>query len=275
MIHSKTRQIALIVSIIFFMPSMSHGQRLIEQIERYVRENQISKVQDKLPEAIEKYPDHPTVLYCRGLLAQDASVAFHYYNQIFDNHKSSPFCDDALLRMGKFYTAQERHDMAAKYFSYLSTRYADSPLKDESLYLYCQAILAQGWVDSARTLLTRFVKFAPRSPFADLAILDLESSHEWENYFAPRRVGKSDLPETKYGYSLQLGAFKDRQNAQNLKEKFDRLGYDVEIVRISRSRENLYAVWLGKFETRALAQNFAVKNREDVGSNFRVVEREH
>ena len=76
---------------------------------------------------------------------------------------------------------QKKYDLAAKYYSFLTRRYPSSTLKDDAQYLFCQCKLAQGKLDSAHIFLQAFIKNAPRSPYVDLAVMDLESSGSWNS----------------------------------------------------------------------------------------------
>jgi len=56
-------------------------------------------------------------------------------------------------------------------------------------------------------------------------------------------------------YAIQVGAFKNRENAERLKEKFLKDGYVVQIV-----GKKLYKVWVGKFDSREEADKFKIEH---------------
>ncbi len=63
------------------------------------------------------------------------------------------------------------------------------------------------------------------------------------------------IKSTKILYTIQIGAFKNPLDAENLKVKFDEKGFKTSIKdSINKNGEKLYRVWVGEFTTRKEAE---------------------
>ena len=244
----------------------------VEELERLLKEDRLEELEEKLRQIDPALEDHPTVLYLKGIFERNGLEAFHYFEQVVERHQNSAYADDALLRIAQYFYVQGKYDLARKYFSLLSRRFTHSPIKDDAQYLYCQSLLAQEKDDSARVFLQAFIENAPRSPFVDLAVMDLEAlSSTEENGLAAESV--QPVKPAAYRYTLQVGAFSNKRNARRLAKKFRELGHDTEIVAKRIGGKTLYAVWVGKFETRNLAQDYGERLLRHVAPNYRIVDR--
>jgi tetratricopeptide (TPR) repeat protein len=258
---------------LFLSINYAASQQIIDQLEKNYFDYRFEEVQKSLPEAIRQYPDQPTVIFLQGVFAPNADNAFQFYERVFEKYRDSHFADQSLFKIAQYYYVRQKYDLAFKYFSYLVRRYPSTKLKDEAQYLMCQCLLCQGKLDSARVFFHAFIKNAPRSPYADLAVMDMESSDSWKDKIDSKQVEKTNLPGSIYAYSLQIGAFSNQSNAEHLQSEYQAKGFDVQVVKINRESAQYFAVWVGKFETEALAKNFAVKYK-DVLNNCAVVSRQ-
>jgi len=158
--------------------------------------------------------------------------------------------------------------LTRKKFSYLARHYPDSRLKDDAQYLLCQSYLAQGKTDSARMFFKTFVKNAPQSPYADLAIVDLEFTLEHED-----EIRNQTVHPIGPRYSIQIGAFRKKENAERVLARFEEIAKAVQIVEKRIDGKIYYAVWVGRFTSKSAAKSFAKKIVEKYTSEYRIVER--
>ncbi len=262
----------LFILFFFLFVSTAFAQREITRLEEWLQEDRLDEIKDELPDVIKKYPDHPTVLFLQGVFARDADTALGFYEKIVANYGDSKYADNALFRIAQYYYSRKYYQKAADSFAYFIDHYPASRLNDDAQYLLCQSMMAQGKMDSAKECLRNFIKRSPRSPYVDLAVMDLESSHLWSDETVEKSLQQKTLPESKYKYALQVGAFSKKKNAQQVARKMQRAGLAARVVRINRARRTLYAVWVGKFETTALARNFARNHRDVLGKDYRIVD---
>lgn len=250
------------------------AQTSIQQFEQYLVDGDWVQVSNHLSAMAQAYSDHPSVLYAKGLMSVDANEAMTFFHQIIQNAPASKFGDEALLRIGQCNYVQKRYDLARKYFSLLARSYQQSPLRDDAQYLMCISILAQGKEDSARIFLKAFIRNTPQSPLVDLAVLDLEHILPSSD-LKPEGSDNSILPPKlqKSYYTIQVGAFIEKKNAENLATSLKKLSYPVEVYEKSKERKKMYVVLVGQFGSIDAAKAAADKNIKRYVEDFRIVER--
>lgn len=269
---SKMVLIALVC--FYFLPCLSLGQPRVklESLEKLVDEDRIAEALTFLPQISAQYSNHPIVLYLNGIEQKDGERSFQYFSRIYEHHKDSDYADDALFKIAQLYYARGKYDDARSYFSLLARSFPQSRLKDDAQYLFCQTYLAQGKSDSAATFLRAFIDNSPRSPFVDFAITDMESNlPRTERSAAPGKDRSS--PPSMHRYSVQIGAFSNRDNARKVSDRLKKEGYDVEIIEKRQGGKTLYAVWMGKFETKVSARNFAEKFYKKYSMDYKIIDR--
>jgi len=270
-LHKLSAKVFLIVIFSFYLlPHSSIAQSKIKKLEELLSQDRLEEIQELLPEIEQQYPDHPTVLYLKGVFEEDATAAFQYFQRVVEKYQDSVYADDSLYRIAQYFYAQGKFNLAQKYFSLLTRRYSYSPLKDDAQYLLCQCMIAKGQVDSARIFLNAFIKNSPRSPFVDLAVMDLESFNSMIN---DEPTAGNKTGNAVFKYAIQVGAFRSRGNADQFAEKFKTKGHAVDIVAKKIGRKKLYAVWVGRFQTKAMAMNYAEKLLKKSVNDYKVIDR--
>ena len=263
-----------IIISIFFLPSILFSQDL-EKLAWLLEENKIDEIEEQLPVAIEKYPDEPLVLYLRAMLEPDAKKAVRLYEAIFEKHRRSEYADDALLKIAHYYYARELCGSARKYFKFLARRYPHSPNAPEALYMAAQCLIVEGKIDTAKAELVKFIRKNPESVFVDAAIHDLELSYSEKESPDTRAKVKEILPaKVAARYTIQVGAFRNQDNAIRQNQDLRKLGYDCFVKKRKRKRGVFFIVYLGKFATKKEAEDFGGKFYDKYGIPYRVVKRE-
>ncbi len=75
-------------------------------------------------------------------------------------------------------------------------------------------------------------------------------------------------------YTLQVGAFSLKENAQTLAQKIKEQYKNVSVVSIEFEDKIFYKVWIGTFTTKIEAESFGTDSLKKDGLSFRVVERD-
>lgn len=71
---------------------------------------------------------------------------------------------------------------------------------------------------------------------------------------------------TKIVYTVQVGAFKDAPDAESLKVKLDKKGFNAFVLPTESNRgERLYKVWVGEFATKKEAEILSLKIKKTEG----------
>ncbi|MBN2000393.1 SPOR domain-containing protein [candidate division KSB1 bacterium] len=239
----------------------------LQQVEKLLVEKKFTELDSLLPDLKRQFPDHPTVLYLTGVLQTDADLAFYYYHKVA-NMPQSAFADDAVFRMAQYYYAKQNYKLSRQYFMLVPEHFPGSPLTDDALYMICQNYLALGKFDSAQVFFKAFIEKAPRSSFVDLAVMDLDfiEGLQLEN------ESKSAVPLGIRHYCIQVGAFANKENARNLLSSLD-LDVETEIVEKVVDGKKLYIALVGKFQTSAMAKDFAERILEKTIQDYRIVQR--
>ncbi|MGQ9570536.1 MAG: SPOR domain-containing protein [Thermodesulfovibrionales bacterium] len=79
-------------------------------------------------------------------------------------------------------------------------------------------------------------------------------------------VNQKPIKQPKILYTIQVGAFKNPLDAENLKVKFDEKGFKTFVTgSINKNGEKLYRVWVGEFATRKEAEGASAKIKKTEG----------
>ena len=256
------RFLSFFIYIFLLFATNLSAQPEIELLAEHYANDRLEEARDLVNKIYPKYPSDPVVLYLKGVFSTNAVEAFGYYQACFE--RDSYFTDDAVFRMAQFYYIKNEYNLARKYFSYLTRHFPDSRLKDDAQFLYCQSMLAQGKIDSVKLFYKAFIKNSPRSPFVDVAVMDLENLYKFEP--------EKDTRLIEF-YTVQVGAFLDRKNAQQKLENFKEFD-TCKITEKNVRGKTFYIVLIGTFTSRQMAEDFAKRNIAPVSSQYYIVKAE-
>ncbi len=259
----------LIVWIYFLLTGAMLFASDIDLLESCFRNEQYDELKKELPLVAKKHADDPAVLFFQGFTTNDPDSAALFYQQVVDKHPDSQYADFALFRLGQYYFFMEDYTKARRRFSRLLRGYPSSYLKDDAQYLYCQCVLAQGKTDSAKLFLKAFVQNVRRSPYVDNAILDLESLGGISTTVSqPKRQ-----PAKKTFYSIQVASFKSFESAKKALFKLSKIYPHVEVGERTLGNTDYYLVYLGRFDSREKARQYARLYIKPHLQDYKVVER--
>ncbi|HNS72796.1 MAG TPA: SPOR domain-containing protein [bacterium] len=250
------------------------GQESLAELERAWQEDRFDDLARLLPAAEKAYPRNPSIAFFRALVLDDADEAFASYKRVFESEELSRFADTALFKMAQYQYARERFMPARKYFQLLQKRFPQTRWLDDSLYLTGQCYLAEGKPDSARLAWNSLIKRFPRSPYCDMAVADLESSVWDEPAVSPRQKAAPGPAAAKPFYSIQVGAFSQRENARTILSGLEKVGYEGSIVEKKVGNRLFHAVWIGSFPDRESAEDYAKRFIVKVTREYSIVKSE-
>ncbi len=239
-----------------------------ETLAVLLQQNRVEEIKQRLPELVRKFPDDPTVLFLQGATEPDGARAVRYYKRIVEEFPTSAFADDALLRLAEYDFALGLYHSSAQRYLQLAQRYPASPLCDDAHYMRIQCLLARGEQDSAAYALEWFLSKYPNSPLASLAASELSGQGGARRQQAVPRAAVGAKP-----YALQVGAFKEKRNAEKLVQALAAQGHECEIVVKERGRDLFYLVWVGSFENEEAARRKGEQLQARHGLPFRIVQR--
>jgi tetratricopeptide (TPR) repeat protein len=131
------------------------------------------------------------------------------------------------------------YDQARKHFNYILNWYSKSKYGDDASLGLADSYLLAGERDQAAKLYKKFLREHPHSDLISIARNHLE------------RCTKGESLNNSY-FSVQVGCFANKDNAQKLRDKLAQRGYRAYVLKVSS--DNLHHVRVGKFSTRLQAE---------------------
>ena len=99
----------------------------IRSLLKLVKTGNEQLLQQQLPQLLEQFPNHPGLLYVKGLITSDGDEAVGYYQTIVAESPSSEWADDALFKLYEYYYAIGAYNVAAQQAAELKKRFPSSP----------------------------------------------------------------------------------------------------------------------------------------------------
>lgn len=234
-----------------FLTSLTRAAVDMEMLKGYFAEQRFEELQNTLPEAAAIFPNHPNIAFYQAYLNVHSDSAVAQYKKVLSAKPPSDHLDQALMRLGQYSFSIGEYKRARSYLAALF-KFPRSSLRDDAQYLYCQCVLAEGLLDSARIFLNAFIQNINQSPFIDNAILDLESLGGAVSPAKPSRDENGG-----FYYTIQIASYKSSAEAENAGLKLNRLFSHVEVVKRTLGGSRYWAVHVGKFKSEEKAERYA------------------
>lgn len=276
---------------LLFLSLSSYAQEIEKDILYWLEKHSKQELKNRLDAIREKYPNSAVPLFLDAYTEENGDRSLDLYKQIIQNYPDSKFADDAQLRVAQYYYAIGSYVTARQYADNLVDQFSESPLIAEAKYLAARCLIASGYYISAEDELKKIIREYPNSLFKNYAKRDLDSlgelSKENKAENSPQTV---DSPPQFYGaknisdqqlntktnkgtYTIQIGAFRDSNNAQIQKDIYSQKGYLVTLDSKLVNGELLYLVWVGEFETEEQAARFGEVFKNLHAISFHVVKK--
>jgi hypothetical protein len=182
-----------------------------------IESGQLEEVKRQLPDLKAKYPDDPSVLFLDGILTENGKTSVKLFSTIVNNFPESRYADAAVFRIYSYYYAGSQMHEAANWFDRLKKDYPSSP----------------------------YIKIAEKN---DL-IQPVDKKKNTENV-------NSKTQKIKYKYTIQAGAFGNKENAETLYNQFITAGFTSEINEKTVAGTQFHVVYVGKFNSEDEAKKF-------------------
>lgn len=275
------------LSILLLLCQPGRGQDL-EHYFNLAYQGQEEKVAEALPQLYRQHPDDGSVLFLEGLITADGEQALEMYQKVSQLYPTSPYADDALMKIGEYLYARGLYIQAAQYLRRIPIHYPRSDLIYPSIRLFLNAMIVSGNRDTALFYTQVFSKKYPQIEFDLEAGRAAGSKIDTTQLVSKRPAGlrtadekvMSDKPEreqvsiTRRSFRLQAGAFGMRANADRRKAVLESLNYQVRIVPTRSSSGRLYLVMVEGFNSREEAERAGKRLSDNYGiENFVVQNR--
>jgi len=254
--------ILLLASLLFInnLYGQTNTDQIISEYLNLVSLGRVSEVKMKLPDLLAEYPNDPGVRLLHAVVIEDANKAMDIYLLITQNYPTSPWADDAFWRIIQYYAITGDVEKANVELNNFRKRYPTSVFLGPA---------------------TDVVKSAERIKKTKLTFNDTPPQLEETENIAPVRQDikeiytnpskennptevvepqKKDLieediantEEVKFG--LQVGVYRDKQAAENEKDKFVQKRIRTNIVERTINDEKMYSVVVGDYSSKERAE---------------------
>lgn len=254
----------------------------LEHYYNLVYQGKAEEVAEALPQLYRQHPNDGSILFLEGLITSDGELALEMYKKVSRLYPTSPYADDALMKIGEYLYARGLYIQAAQYLQRIPVHYPRSDLLYPSIRLFLNAMIVSGNRDTALFYTQVFSKKYPEIEFDLEAGRAAGSKADTTELVSERPPGLPPvIPEvtaqederepTQRGsrtYRLQAGAFGSRENAERRRAVLQSLNYRVKIVPTRSTSGRLYLVMIEGFSSRAeaeragrrLSDNYGIEN---------------
>ena len=260
--------------IILLLIYICYPQKSVNEYINQVMSGQISEALENLPTYLSEYPNDPEVLYLSALLETDGALAKEKFAQIYNNHQSSEYADKSVIKVSEYYYTAGLYLQSAEWLKKIPKYYSRSDYLDKSIKLFINSLVVGGNIDSAAYYVKVFNKQFPNINLEEIVLevkddyesdkvldensrlveLSSSSSNAKSNEFSKRKSNaksnnkniivkiqdlldrvKEDITAPINEYTLQVGAFGKKSNAEHQKEMLTNGGYDARIENVNSS----------------------------------------
>jgi tetratricopeptide (TPR) repeat protein len=258
----------------FLFVQASFGQLTEKQILDLIAKEGIAVARSRVQRVAWKYPASPAVAYFAAILEENGSRAYERYRQVVARFHGSNYAARALYRMAQYNFAKGNYFTARKQFLDLKRIYPDFALNETAVYYAAKCLFAAGEVDSAAAELVRLARQAHSQLIINLASEDLEILQQRTGMVRSGRETAMPLapgaPDETL-YSVMIGSYSERENAESQKQYFALMGYPVEVKEVYQKKRTDYLVLIGRFKSKAEAERFGAAFKSRFGLKYRIV----
>jgi tetratricopeptide (TPR) repeat protein len=221
-----------------------------QDIDFFIKSAEEGKIEialDAIVELEQNYPNHPGVLYLNALLEIDGEKAKNLFKDLYDKHPSDDkYTPLAVMRLGEYYYSTGSYIQASEWLKKMPIYYSRSDRIEDALKLFLNSLIITGKTDTAKHYIRVFERRFPKMDF-DINTMISETQTKTSRELTPI------VQDTKSEYSLQIGAYGDKKNAQRILQKLVINGFSGRIDESNSNGKRLFIVREGYFSSRELA----------------------
>ena len=230
------------IVILFMLPRniLSQDVNIIPYLKK-IESGRESEVREALSDLKDDYPNSPSVMFLEGVLTENGQQAVSIYQKIVDQYPKSKYADAALYRIYSYYYALGLYESANNKLKQLIELYPDSP----------------------------YIKIAKQNHLPEKPVIKSEENKTDSTH---NSVIVDDQKQENFKYTIQAGAFSNRENAETLLNKFTNSGIYSNIKEKQVAGTTFHVVYAGKFLNENDALSFLQTIKDKFNINGRVVD---
>jgi len=247
------------ILIAFLIPLCLLSQDINEAI-RLFNTSQFDKAYEIFIE-ITKDKNNPRIAeayYYLGRLSVKPDTALMYYNKVINTYAQSRFADISHLEIGKIYIARKNYKNSIIILNELLKKYPDTGYRDEVMFWLGVSYVSTGMEDEGIVMLKNLRSEFPKSVWSERALTIIPGN------------GSETPPATEVYYTVQVGSYRNKSNADNYAAQLREKGYGVQVVEALVKGNTYFRVWVGKYPTIEEAKAFSL-SLESAGIKGNVV----
>jgi TolA-binding protein len=230
----------LIIPLCLFSQDIDEAIRLFNssQFER-ARDIFVQVAKDK------SNPRIPEAYYYLGRLSISPDSSLYYFNKVKTDYPQSRYADIAYLEIAKSNISMKHYQNAIITLTELLREYPDTNLHDEIMFWLGVSYMSSGKEDEGISILKDLRKTYPKSLWSERALTIIPSK---------------DTPDkTKEYYTVQVGSYRNKSNADTYADEIKEKGHSVQVVEALVKGNTYYRVWVGKFSTIEQAKTYSAE----------------
>lgn len=227
----------ILLFVLFSLYSISFAQVDIVSTLKHIENGELTEAKNDFKRLNDRYPNDANVQFLDAVLSENGDEALNKYSLVFTKFPNSQFADAALYRVFSYYYSLGIYTKAEQFLAKLKQDY-------------------------------------PNSPYINAADRNLPSEDAFvANY--PDKPTEQKPKENKivenFKFTIQAGAFLNKNNANNLKKKFEEKGIYSETYTKEIGASLLNVVMIGKFKNNEDAQSILDELKKDFNLNGRII----
>ena len=250
-----------------FLSSQDHIDALIQDVLHGSRDSATIA----LPAIEQEFPNNPSVMYLKGLLETDGEEAMAIFSNLYNNHPTSDYGDDAVMKVAEYYYVAGLYIQATDWLKKMPIYYSRSDHIERAVKLFLNSLIVSGLKDTAifysRVFERQFPELNVEGKINDL-LLDFEKSNQQREKTKEQtpKSAEPKAPPVEYPedvttiqndanvsvgiYSLQSGAFSVSENAELQKSNLIIAGFNARVTELHRNNRVLYIVRIGYYNSK-------------------------
>ena len=200
------------------------------------KKNDFEYFRNKYNEAVNNKNLNDSLIFYTAELSHDILNSITLYTKIVNSYSSSPFYCKSLYRLSKYYFIINDTIKAKDIVKRLI--YANEGTYSPFGYITLIAFYERnGDFDSTKKLIIEFAEKYSKYPFL--------------KYYSIKNKEHTIIDASFY--SVQIGAFMKKDNADKMKDELIKKGYEAFVI----TKDNMYKVMVGKFEDAVKATSYS------------------
>ena len=234
-------------------------------------------IREKLPELKRNFSSSPDVLYISGLVETNGEQAIHIFIDFYKKYPKHDKADNAFIKIIEYDYTRGLYNKSIKNCNSFIKDYSTSENIETGINILINSYNATGKQDSAIYFYNKYKKLIPHLNLTynnsqykpNLEIIKEDKKDK--NFVSYENQNPLTDDTSGFQYTLQFGAFTSPTNANYLKDKLNKNGYNAYTKKIEGKNGQLISVRVGYFESRRIAEKMGKNIKKHENLDFMII----